>query len=49
VRRTTVKKKTRAEHLAFIEAVRERNAKLLELAERAQAELDRRKQADTGD
>jgi arginine deiminase len=47
-RRTTVKKKTRAEHLAFIEAVRERNAKLLELAEKALAELEleRRKQTE---
>ena len=39
-------KKTRAEHLAFIKAVRERNAKLLEVAKRAEAELDRRKQAE---
>jgi hypothetical protein len=37
-------KKTRAEHLASIKAVRERNAKLLEVAKKAQADLDRRKQ-----
>ena len=39
-------KKRKAEEIAFIKAVRERNAKLLALAEKAQAELDRRKQAD---
>jgi hypothetical protein len=38
-------KKKRTEELAFIRAVRERNAKLLELAQKAQAELDRRKPA----
>ena len=40
------KKETRAERDAFIKAVSERNAKLLEIAERAQAELDSRKAAD---
>ena len=39
-------KKTRAEHLAFIKAVSERNARLLEVAQKAQAELDRRKQTE---
>ena len=41
-----MKKKTRAEREAFIEAMRTRNARLLELAEKAQAELDRRKQTE---
>ena len=39
------KKLNRAEHEAFIARVRENNRKLLELATKAQAELDRRKQA----
>jgi hypothetical protein len=43
-----VKKKTRAEREAFIEAMRARNARLLQLAEKAQAELDRRKRAEAG-
>ena len=42
-----MKKKTRAEHLASIKAVRARNARLLEVAKKAQAELDRRKQAES--
>jgi hypothetical protein len=40
-----VKKKTEAEREAFIEAMRARNARLLQLAKKAPAELDRRKQA----
>lgn len=41
-----MKKKTKAERDAFIEAMRARNARLLQLAEKAQAELDRRKQTE---
>ena len=38
-------KKTRAEREAMIARVEENNRKLLEVAKKAQAELDRRKQA----
>jgi hypothetical protein len=40
------KKETRAEREAFIARVSENNRKLLELAQKAQAELDRRKDAE---
>jgi hypothetical protein len=40
------KRKTRAELEAFRARVRENNRKLLEVAQKAQAELDRRKQAE---
>jgi hypothetical protein len=40
------KKETRAGREASLKAMRERNARLLELAEKAQAELDRRKKAE---
>jgi hypothetical protein len=40
------KRKTKAEFEAFSARVRENNRKLLEVAKKAQAELDRRKQAE---
>jgi hypothetical protein len=39
------KKETRAEREAFLARVSENNRKLLEVAKKAQAELDRRKQS----
>ncbi|HLX33333.1 MAG TPA: hypothetical protein VKR79_11310 [Gaiellaceae bacterium] len=41
------KKETRAEREAFIARVSENNRKLLEVAKKAQADLDRRKQSES--